>query len=86
MKKEKLKEQSTEQLVSREKSYKTMIGVFIPIIFGLGYYLIRDYFREESLDMPLLIITICSIGGMVSLFPELKSIREELANRSGNSN
>ncbi|MEM8523477.1 MAG: hypothetical protein AAGG68_02480 [Bacteroidota bacterium] len=81
MKKEELKELSNEALQKKEKSTKTLIGIFIPIILVLLFFGVRDYLNGEA-NTPVTIITICSIGGMVILFPELKSIREELKDRN----
>ncbi|MEM8907479.1 MAG: hypothetical protein AAGD05_06505 [Bacteroidota bacterium] len=82
MKKTELKSMSTEALKKKEKETKTLIGVFIPIILGLLYFSFRDYFMGEEVDMPILIITLCSIGGMVSLIPELRQVQEEWNNRN----
>ena len=81
MSKDKLKQLSNEGLQKKEKNTKTLIGIFIPIILLLLFFGIRDYINEDT-NTPVTIITICSIGGMISLFPELKSIREELKNRN----
>lgn len=81
MNKEELKQLSNEELKKKEKSTKTLIGIFIPIILALLYFGIRDY-RNGETNTPITIITICSIGGLVSLFPGLKSIQEELGDRN----
>ncbi|MEN0051750.1 MAG: hypothetical protein AAF806_32090 [Bacteroidota bacterium] len=81
MKKEELKKLSNEELQKKAKSTKTLIGIFIPIILTLLFFGIRDYLEGEA-NTPVTIIMICSVGGMVSLFPELKSIREELKSRN----
>lgn len=81
MKEEKLKKLSIDELKKQEKSQLTLIGIFIPLILGLFFFVLRDYFRGEELDLPILIIAICTVGGMVSVFPNLKAIRKELQER-----
>jgi len=81
MNKEELKKLSKEELTKKEEGTKFLMGLFIPIILGLLYYSFRDYQNGET-NMPISIITICSVGGLVSLFPELKNIQEELKSRN----
>ena len=82
MKKTDLQHLTDEELKKKERNAKTLIGIFIPIILGLLYFGLRDYINGEKADMPVLIIAICSIGGMVSVFPDLKAVRTELKNRN----
>lgn len=81
MKKEELSKLTIEELKGKAQGNKTLIGIFIPIIMGLFYFIIRDYFKGEGIDMATLTIAICSIGGMVSIFPTLKAINNELEKR-----
>ena len=81
MKKEELENLSNEKLKKKEKDIKVLIGIFILLILGLLYFGFRDYFNGET-NSPLTIITICTIGGLVSVLPGLKSIQEELRNRN----
>lgn len=81
MKQEELKKLSQEELLKKEKSTKTLIGIFIPIIILLLFFIFRDYFNGKELDMANITIVICSIGGMASLFPNLKKIQNELKER-----
>ena len=81
MKKSALEKLSVEELLDREKSLKTLIGLFIPIILGLLYFGLKDFFTEEELNLPVTIITICTIGGLLTLFPRLKAIQDELESR-----
>lgn len=81
MKKDTLKSATTEELKKKEKSLKTLIGLFIPIILALFYFGIKDYINGTEVDLPITIIAICSVGGMITLFPELKQVKEELNNR-----
>ena len=54
----------------------------IRYIAGLGYFVITDYLNaSESSSSPQLVIWICTIGGLVSLFPALKAIKEEIKSR-----
>jgi len=77
MNNEKLENLSDKELKKKETNTKTLIGLFIPIILGLLYFGFREY-QNGEVDMPISIIAICSIGGLVSLLPNLKSIQEEL--------
>lgn len=81
MNKEELNKTSTEALKKKLASTNALIGIFVPIILGLAYFLVRDYWRGEGVDMAILTIIICSIGGMVSLFPQRKAMKEELMKR-----
>ena len=80
MKNEELTKLSNEELKKKEKNMKTLMGLFIPIILGLLYFGVRDYL-DDKINTPITIITICSIGGLTSLFPGLKRIQEELKSR-----
>lgn len=82
MTKEKLKELSTEQLLKKEKSLKLFIGVFIPLIISLFYFVFRDYFNGEEIDWSILTIAICTLGGPATLYPELKEIQKEIRSRN----
>lgn len=77
MKKENLDNLSKEDLIKKERSTKALIIVFIPLILALSFFVIRDYNNGLGIDMPLLIITICSVGGAISLLPTLKLIRKK---------
>jgi len=78
MEKAKLKNLSKEQLKNKERSLKIFIGVFIPLIIGLSYPIIQDYLNGVELDWAMVTIAICTLGGPVTLYPELKEIQEEL--------
>lgn len=82
MEKEKLKELSIDQLKKKEKSLKVFIGIFIPLIIGLFYAVIRDYVNGDEMDISILIIAICTLGGPAALYPELKEVKKELSTRN----
>ena len=82
MSKENIKESSTEQLKAKEKSMKVFIGIFIPLIIGLFYFVIRSYINDEEMDWSIVTIAICTLGGPAILYPELKEIQNELRLRS----
>lgn len=82
MSKEKLKELSLELLRKKEKSLKLFIGIFIPLITILFYFLFRDYFNGEEIDWAMLTIAICTLGGPATLYPELKEVQKEIRERS----
>lgn len=82
MEKEKLKELSLDQLKKKEKSLKVFIGIFIPLIIGLFYAVIRYYVNGDEMDISILIIAICTLGGPAALYPELKEVKKELSTRN----
>jgi len=81
MAKTKLQDLSIEQLKEKEKGLKIFIGVFIPIILGLFFFVIRDYFKGEEVDSSGLTIAICALGGPAVLYPELKEVQKEIKTR-----
>lgn len=78
----KLEDLSKEQLTNKEKSLKVFIGIFIPLIIGLFYFVLRDYFKGEEMDWSIITIAICTLGGPATLYPELKEVQKELKTRS----
>ena len=82
MKKLELQKLSTDILKKKEKGHKTMIGVFIPIIIALIFFVARDYLNGEEVDMATVTIIICSFGGMFSVIPELRKVQEVLQERN----
>lgn len=81
MAKESLTEQSIEQLKAKEKSLKVFIGIFIPLILGLFFFIIREYINGEELDWSSITIAICTLGGPATLYPELKEVQKEMKAR-----
>ncbi|GAB5552518.1 MAG: hypothetical protein Sapg2KO_21090 [Saprospiraceae bacterium] len=82
MEKEKLKEQSIEDLQKKAKGLKTLIGIFIPLIVALFFFVLRDYFKGEEMDWSILTIAICTLGGPASIYPQLKEVQDELKTRT----
>lgn len=78
MKQKELDKLTFDELKKKEKSIKIFIGFFILIILALLFFIFDDYFAGEKIEFPILIITITSIGGLVSLFPTLKTIKKIL--------
>jgi len=81
MKEKNLKESTNEELKKKEKDLKGLIGVLSVATAFLLFFIIRDSLNGEEIEMSLMIIAICSICGGVSLYPQLKEIKEELASR-----
>ena len=78
-----LKTISTEQLQAKEKSLKLFIGIFIPLIICLLFFVVRDYVDGGEFDWTIGVIALCSIlGGPVTLYPQLSAIQQELSSRS----
>ncbi|WP_424003528.1 hypothetical protein [Maribacter sp. IgM3_T14_3] len=82
MEENKLTDLSIEELHKKRKNLQGAIFVFIPIIIGLLYFQIRNYLNDNEIDWAMLTIVICTLGGPVTLYPELKKIKDEIANRS----
>lgn len=78
MKKDKLDSLTKEQLEAKAKSIKLMIGIFIVLILALTFFTVRDYMIGKELDWAIITIIICTIGGPVSVYPELQQIKEKL--------
>lgn len=81
MKAEELKKLGDEELEKKEKGTKTLLGIFIALILALCFFFFRDYLRGEEMDLPILIIIICTIGGMFTVFQSLKLILNEKKER-----
>ncbi|MBT8234250.1 MAG: hypothetical protein HKO66_04795 [Saprospiraceae bacterium] len=82
MNKSDLKDLPIDKLKAKEKNTKTLIGVYIPIILAMLFFLGRDYIGGKGIETTFLVITICAFGGLASLLSNLKVIREEIENRS----
>ena len=79
MKKEDLQKLTVEQLRAKEKSSKTLFIIFIPLVLGLFYFALRDFVSDGGeINIATFTIAICSLGGMASLFPDIKAIQQEL--------
>jgi hypothetical protein len=82
MEKSELQKLTTEELQKKAKTNKILIGLFIPCILAFCYVIYSDYSQGKAMDMPNLIIAICSVGGLASVIPTLKAINQELKERS----
>jgi hypothetical protein len=82
MEKPKLQELSLEQLKKKEKSLKIFIGIFIPLVVGLFFFVIQDYLNGEEIDWAIVTIAICTLGGPATFYPELKEVQKEIGARS----
>lgn len=82
MKKEEIKSLSTEELKKKEKGSLALVVIFIPLIIGFFYSIFRDYSAGKELEMSIVIIAICTVGGLFSVLPDLKAVREELKRRN----
>lgn len=82
MKESELNNLGKEALIKKEKQTKVLLGLLIGLTIVLAGFCIKDYMNGVSVDNSITIITLCTFGGAVSLFPELKKIKEELGRRS----
>lgn len=81
MKKEELKELTDEDLKKKEKSLRTLGYVFIPLLIALPFLFIHAYRKGEGVDMTLLVISLCSVAGLLSIRPTLRMLQEEMEER-----
>ncbi|MFK7983340.1 MAG: hypothetical protein AB8G86_25390 [Saprospiraceae bacterium] len=82
MKEAELKKLSIHQLKEKIRSLWIFIGVFMVVIGGYIFSFVEDYWNGIAIDSNMFIIMICSIGGMISLFPGLNALRRELTSRN----
>lgn len=81
MKKEQLEQLSTSKLQEMLRGQKMLIGVFIPLILLLFYFGWRNYFQDDELGLPILVVAICSVGGLASSWESDRKIRAVLRGR-----
>jgi uncharacterized membrane protein HdeD (DUF308 family) len=81
MKKEALKEMTTEELRQKEKNTKHLLLLLAISIASLLYFVLQRFFTDAPFDLLLFIITLATIGGLLSLLSSWKAIREELGSR-----
>jgi Asp/Glu/hydantoin racemase len=81
MKKEELKALSLEELEKKRKSSRTMIVILGVLGLALLLTQLREYLVDGTVETSILIITLCTFGGMASVYPGLKLIREEIQDR-----
>ena len=86
MNKSELKDLPLDKLKIKEKNTKTLIGVYIPIILAMLFFLGRDYINGKGIETTFLVITICAFGGFASLLSNLNVIREEVEDRNQSPN
>lgn len=84
MENENQKNQTNEELKKKLSGLRALHWICLVAAAFLLIFIIRDSLNGEELDTSLLIIAICSIGGGVSVSPQIKQIKEELKNRSIN--
>ena len=83
MAKKDLKNMTIEELKKKEKDLLVIIWIFAPLIIGLFFSVVMDLIKGNDVDMSILTIAICTLGGPFALYPELKVVREEIKSRNG---
>lgn len=83
MEKSGLKDLTDDDLKKKEKGLKALIVLLTVATALLLAVIIYESLNGEELEMSLIIIAICSIGGGVSIYPQLKAIQDELSRRGG---
>jgi len=77
-----LEKLSQEKLRAKEKSTITLVGIYIVLLLALLFFNIKDYLDDDEINKTSGIITLCAVGGLISILPGLKSIREEVKKRN----
>lgn len=72
---------SKEELIKKQKNTQTLMGLLMVLTIALAGFCIKDYMNGIAVDNSISIITLCTLGGTVSLFPELKKIKEALSSK-----
>ena len=78
-----LKALTLDELRKKERELRIFMWIFVPLIIALFYPVVMDLINGDEIDMPILIIAICTVGGQVSIYPDLKKVREEIKIRNG---
>jgi len=70
-----------EDLKNKLKGLRSLSWICLLAAAFLLFFIIRDSLNGNDLETSLLIIAICSIGGGVSLSPQIKEIKAEMERR-----
>lgn len=81
MDKSEIEKLSDVALKNNLKRNKVLIGIFVFLIFGLIFFPLKDYLDGKALNLPVLIIAICTIGGLFSVWEEYKNFQKEIKRR-----
>lgn len=84
MAKEDLSSVTDMELSKKSKSSMTLMIIFVFLILGLGYYVYDSYVSDGSINKPLLVITICTIGGMAAVVGDYLHVQAEIKKRAKN--
>lgn len=60
---------------------KMLIGISLPLIVILFFFILRDYILFKEMDWSIFTIAICTLGIPATLYPELKKVQKELTSR-----
>lgn len=82
MKEADIKKLSTEALEKKLKGHTTLTIILGILTFLLFAFVLKDYYAGIENDFSLLTIAICTLGGFVSVYPELKMLQTELKQRN----
>ena len=81
MEKTKLKDLSAAELKTKSNSLKGIIGLFVFLCFALFFSVIRDYLAGKELNMAIVTIAICTLGGAATIYSQLKEVQAEKKRR-----
>lgn len=82
MEKEDLKNLTNKELKKKLSGLRALYWLCLLAAVFLLISIIRDSLNGDELETSLLIIAICSIGGGVSLTPQIKEIKAEIKSKS----
>ncbi len=81
MNQEQLKSLPTEELRKKEKGLRTLCWIFVPLTLLLVYFSLEGWLSNGELDLPMFTIAICTLGGLVATWQELRQVGQILRER-----
>ncbi len=76
-----LKKLTKEELEKKVDSLRIFSGVFIFLIVALSFFKVRDIVQGAEIDWATITIIICTIGGFLFVYQELRAVKTELSQR-----
>ena len=84
MEKKKLSDLTSTELIAKEKTLKTTLGVSVGILSGVLVLMIIFSFVEKQLfvGLPMIVIALGSGIALINILRELKATKSEIGNRA----
>ena len=73
------------QLENKLDSLKLMAGLLLGLTVALSFFGIRDFLRTEEYDWFSSIIVLCTFGGFVTVYQEIRQVQKVLRGKKGES-